>query len=74
MEFSTLTHHRRLRARHAIIPARTNSTVYLDSAYNGKPCQAVLTEHALIGEIAAKGVPAPIQVGKRRVVESRSPG
>lgn len=47
-----------------------NATVHLDSAYNGKPCQAVLTEHALIGEIAAKGVPAPIQVGKRWVVES----
>ncbi|MEY9864283.1 hypothetical protein ABH935_009939 [Catenulispora sp. GAS73] len=29
-----------------------------------------LTEHTLIGEIAAKSVPALIQVGKRWVVES----
>ena len=47
-----------------------NATVHLDSAYNGKPCRAVLDGHDLIGEIAAKGVPAPIQVGKRWVVES----
>jgi transposase len=46
-----------------------NATVHLDSAYDGKPCRAVLTEHHLIGQIAAKGVPAPIQVGKRWVVE-----
>ena len=47
-----------------------NATVHLDSAYNGKPCRTVLDNHRLIGEIAAKGVPAPIQVGKRWVVES----
>jgi Transposase DDE domain len=47
-----------------------NTRVHLDSAYNGKPCRTVLDNHHLIGEIAAKGVPAPIQVGKRWVVES----
>ena len=43
--------------------------IHLDSAYNGKPCRRVLDEHDLTGQIAAKGVPAPIQVGKRWVVE-----
>jgi hypothetical protein len=43
--------------------------IHLDSAYNGKPCRKVLDDHGLVAEIAAKGVPAPIQVGKRWVVE-----
>jgi Transposase DDE domain len=47
-----------------------NATVHLDSAYNGTPCRAVLEGNGLFGQIAAKGVPAPIQVGKRWVVES----
>jgi hypothetical protein len=47
-----------------------NATVHLDSAYNGKPCQAVLDGRGLAGEIAAKGVPAPIQAGERWVVEA----
>jgi hypothetical protein len=51
----------------AALPAKAR--IHLDSAYNGKPCRKVLDDHALIGEIAAKGVPAPIQVGKRWVVE-----
>ena len=46
-----------------------DARIHLDSAYNGKPCRKVLDDHHLIGEIAAKGVPAPIQVGKRWVVE-----
>ncbi|MEY9895324.1 hypothetical protein ABIA31_009013, partial [Catenulispora sp. MAP5-51] len=46
-----------------------NARIHLDSAYNGKPCRKILDDHALVGEIAAKGVPAPIQVGKRWVVE-----
>jgi hypothetical protein len=44
-------------------------TLHLDSAYNGKPVAAILDEHGLIGEIAAKGVKAPIQAGKRWPVE-----
>jgi hypothetical protein len=43
--------------------------IHLDSAYQGKPCRKILDDHHLVGEIAAKGVPAPIQVGKRWVVE-----
>jgi len=44
-------------------------TIHLDSAYNGKPCASVLDKHGLVGEIAEKGVKAPIQVGCRWVVE-----
>ena len=43
--------------------------MHLDSGYDGKPSRAVLAEHDLIGEIAKKGIPSPIQVGKRWVVE-----
>jgi hypothetical protein len=46
-----------------------DARIHLDSAYQGKPCRKILDDHVLIGEIAAKGVPAPIQVGKRWVVE-----
>jgi hypothetical protein len=46
-----------------------NARVHLDSAYDGGPSRQVLDDHALVGEIAAKGVPAPVQVGKRWVVE-----
>jgi Transposase DDE domain len=47
-----------------------NVTVHLDSVYNGKPRRTVLDQHRLFGEIAARGVPAPIQVGRLRVIES----
>jgi transposase len=46
-----------------------NASVHLDSAYDGRPSRQVLDDHALVGEIATKGVPAPVQVGKRWVVE-----
>jgi hypothetical protein len=41
----------------------------LDSGYDGQPSRDVLTDHDLVGEIAKKGIPSPIQVGKRWVVE-----
>ncbi len=46
-----------------------DARIHLDSAYNGKACRQTLDDHALVGIIAAKGVPAPIQVGNRWVVE-----
>jgi hypothetical protein len=46
-----------------------NPTIHLDSAYNGKPCAEVLEKHGLVGDIAVKGVKAPIQTGCRWVVE-----
>jgi Transposase DDE domain len=46
-----------------------HARVHLDSAYDGRPSRQVLADHALVGEIATKGVPAPVQVGQRWVVE-----
>lgn len=50
-------------------PLPDQARIHLDSAYDGKPSRKVLDDHHLVGQIAAKGVPAPIQVGKRWVVE-----
>jgi hypothetical protein len=44
-------------------------TLHLDSAYNGKACAVVLDAHGYHAVIAAKGVKAPIQAGKRWPVE-----
>lgn len=50
-----------------LLPAGT--TVHLDRAYAGEPTRALLAQRGLVGVIARKGVPAPIQVGQRWVVE-----
>lgn len=47
----------------------SNPVMHLDSGYDGNPSRAVVAEHALVGEIAKKGLPSPIQIGKRWVVE-----
>ncbi len=50
-------------------PLPTKVTVHLDRGYDGAPTQALLDTLGLTGAIARKGVPAPLQVGKRWVVE-----
>jgi hypothetical protein len=45
------------------------STAHLDAAYDSGVTRQLLDELGLDGEIARKGVPSPIQVGKRWVVE-----
>ena len=49
------------------LPERT--TVHLDAGYDYRPCHAELADRVLLAEIARRGLPAPIQVGKRWVVE-----
>jgi len=44
-------------------------TVHLDRGYDGGPTRALLADLGFAGEIARKGVPAPVQVGARWVVE-----
>ncbi|MBC6468269.1 IS5 family transposase [Actinomadura alba] len=44
-------------------------TAHLDAAYDSGLTRRLLDELGLDGEIARKGVPSPIQVGKRWVVE-----
>jgi transposase len=52
------------------LPAEvTTVTTHLDRAYDGNPSRAVLARLGLTGDIARKGVPAPLQAGKRWVVE-----
>jgi transposase len=50
-------------------PMPDGPTMHLDRAYDNNPTRDLLDELGLNGEIARKGVPAPIQVGKRWVVE-----
>lgn len=50
-------------------PLPAEVTVHLDAGYDYRPCRDVLAERGLTGEIAHRGEPAPIQVGRRWVVE-----
>jgi IS5 family transposase len=49
------------------VPGET--TVHLDAGYDYRPCRAELAERGLQATISRRGRPAPVQVGKRRVVE-----
>ena len=50
-------------------PLPVDATVHLDAGYDYRPCREALDERGLLGQIAHRGEPAPIQVGKRWVVE-----
>lgn len=45
------------------------TTVHLDAGYDGGPTRTLLAEQGYASVIARKGVPAPVQVGQRWVVE-----
>ena len=51
----------------AILP-RT-ACVHLDAGYDSQLTRQLLADLGLTGHIATKAIPAPIQAGKRRVVE-----
>jgi transposase len=50
-----------------VLPAQP--VVHLDAAYNDQPCRQVLAERGLVGEIATRGAPVPIQASRRWPVE-----
>jgi transposase len=50
-------------------PLPAGATVHLDAGYDYRPCREALDERGLLGQIAHRGEPAPIQVGRRWVVE-----
>ena len=52
-----------------LAPLPSGITVHLDRGYDSAATRTLLTEFGFAGEIARKGVPAPIQVGARWVVE-----
>jgi transposase len=50
-------------------PLPQRPMVHLDAGYDWTPCREVLAARGMVGQIAARGVPAPIQVGRRWVIE-----
>jgi transposase len=50
-------------------PLPAQPVVHLDAGYDYQPCRQVLTEHGMVGQIATRGMPAPIQAGRRWVIE-----
>jgi hypothetical protein len=50
-----------------VLPAQP--VVHLDAGYDYWPCRQALTARGMLGEIATRGVPAPIQIGRRWVIE-----
>jgi transposase len=50
-------------------PLPDQPTVHLDAGYDYQPCRDDLAHRGLIGQIAVRGMPAPIQAGRRWVIE-----
>jgi transposase len=50
-----------------VLPAQP--VVHLDAGYDYQTCRAVLAERAMVGQVATRGVPAPVQAGRRWPVE-----
>ena len=53
----------------AVGPLPTQPVVHLDAGYDYQPCGQVLTEQGMVGQIATRGLPAPVQAGRRWVIE-----
>jgi transposase len=53
----------------AVGPLPTQPVVHLDAGYDYQPCRQVLAERGMVGQIATRGLPAPIQAGRRWVIE-----
>jgi transposase len=50
-----------------MLPAQP--VVHLDAGYDYQSCREVLAERGMVGHIATRGIPAPIQAGRRWVIE-----
>jgi transposase len=50
-----------------VLPERP--VVHLDAGYDYRPCRQVLAERGMLGQIATRGIPAPIRAGRRWVIE-----
>ena len=50
-------------------PLPQRPTVHLDAGYDYQPCRQLLAGQGMVGEIATRGIPAPIQAGRRWVIE-----
>jgi transposase len=58
-----------LNAIEVIGPLPAQPVVHLDAGYDYQPCRQALAERGMVGEIATRGIPAPIQAGRRWVIE-----
>ena len=58
-----------LDALEVVGPLPAQPVVHLDAGYDDQPCRQVLTERGMAGQIATRGLPAPIQAGHRWVIE-----
>jgi transposase len=52
-----------------VVPLPGRPMVHLDAGYDDQPCRQVLADRGLVGQIATRGLPAPIQAGRRWVIE-----
>jgi transposase len=50
-------------------PLPAQPVVHLDAGYDYQPCRQILTKRGMVGQIATRGIPAPIQTGRRWVIE-----
>jgi transposase len=50
-------------------PLPAQPVVHLDAGYDYQPCRQVLAARGMVGQIATRGVPAPVQAGRRWVIE-----
>jgi hypothetical protein len=50
-------------------PLPAQPVVHLDAGYDYQPCRQVLAERGMVDKIATRGIPAPVQVGRRWVIE-----
>ena len=58
-----------LDALEVVGPLPAQPVVHLDAGYDYRPCRQVLAERGMAGEVATRGLPAPIQASRRRPVE-----
>ena len=43
--------------------------MHLDAGYDDQTCREVLADRGMVGQIATRGLPAPIQADRRWVIE-----
>jgi transposase len=53
----------------AVGPLPAQPVVHLDAGYDYQPCRQLLAKRGMVGQIATRGIPAPIQAGRRWVIE-----
>jgi Transposase DDE domain len=46
-------------------PLPERPLVHLDAGYDWQPCRKVLADRGMVGQIATRGVPAPLQAARR---------